>query len=150
VQRFSRNDGAATDTDGAKAASCDVIVNRAAAKAGCPAGFQNAVAKLGCIVLAGLHYFRPIWPARTVGGLHGMASYACFAAAATELGCQKTWTGFATLSRIPAAILATQLRQRFFSAMDQGADLVGGLVSFRSPPVDLLCLLQDALDGRAR
>jgi len=55
VQRLGWNDRPATDTNSAKATSRNVIVERGPAKAGCPAGFPNAVTDLRGIVLDGLH-----------------------------------------------------------------------------------------------
>ena len=55
VQRLCRNDRPAPDANSAKATSRNVIVESSPAKAGCMAGFPNAVADLRGIVFDGLH-----------------------------------------------------------------------------------------------
>lgn len=55
VQCLCRNDRPATDANGAKATSRNVIVERRPAKAGRMAGFPNAITDLRGIVLDGLH-----------------------------------------------------------------------------------------------
>ncbi len=59
VQRLGWNDRPATDANGAKATSRNVIVERRPAKAGRMAGFPNAITDFRGIMFHGLHGIGP-------------------------------------------------------------------------------------------